>query len=241
VTTLSEALFTRAARTGGGAWQRWEMAAIASARAPRHDAPRPEPALEPRPAIDAAELARLREQARAEAAAQGHAQGLAAGHAEGHAAGLAAGRAEIEAQAAHWLALARSLPLALKRADAAIAADVVALALDVARQVIGQAYETQPALLLPLVRELLRQEPALQGEPRLLLHPQDAELVAGALGPELAAAGWQLRADAAIARGGCLVRAGDGTHDATLPTRWARVSAAMLAAAEAPPAAAPAR
>lgn len=220
----------RSAPARSGAWQRWEMAAIAPTRAPRPEAVRLEPAAAPRPVMDPAELARLRDEARAEGEAQGRAQGQAAGHAEGYAAGIAAGRADMEAQAARWLALTRSLPLALQRADAAIAADVTALALDVARQVIGQAYDAQPQWLLPLVRELLRQEPALQGEPRLLLHPHDTELVAGALGPELAAAGWQLRGDASIARGGCLVQARNGTHDATLPTRWARVSAAAAAA-----------
>ncbi len=192
--------------------------------------PRESPPAAPVP--DPAELERLRLQARDAGWAQGHREGLAHGHAKGHAAGLAAGQAVVQAQAERLRQLAEALPDALRRVEAELARSLVALALDVARQVVHHTLESEPHWVLRLVQELLRQQPTLKGEPRLLLHPDDLALVAGSLGGELQAAGWQLRADDSIARGGCLVQADTGTLDATLETRCARVSAALAATLE---------
>lgn len=212
------------------AWQRWEMASIARPAPARPAAPAAPP--RPRePALDPAELQRLREQARDAGLAEGRTAGLAQGHDQGYAAGFAAGKAAVEEQAAQLLAAAASLPPALRGAEEDLAEAVVALALDLARQVVHRSLEAQPRLLVPVVQDLLRREPALQGEPRLLLHPLDAELVAEVLGTELQAAGWQLLPDETVTRGGCLVKAGSGAHDATLETRWERVSAALAAGA----------
>lgn len=216
---------TRRPAPAASAWQRWEMHSIAKpmpARAAAAAPPRPR-----EPAVDPAELERLRQQARDAGMVEGRKAGLAQGHDQGYAAGLAAGKAAMEQQAAQLLATAASLPAALRRAEEDLAEAVVALALDLARQVIHRSLDARPELLVPVVQDLLRREPALQGEPRLLLHPLDAELVAGVLGAELRAAGWQVLPDDTITRGGCLVRAGSGAHDATLETRWARVSAAL--------------
>lgn len=216
---------TRRPAPAASAWQRWEMGSVARpapARAAPVAPPRPRD-----PAVDPAELERLRQQARDAGMAEGRKAGLAQGHDQGYAAGLAAGKAAMEQQAAQLLATAASLPAALRRAEEDLAEAVVALALDLARQVIHRSLDARPELLVPVVQDLLRREPALQGEPRLLLHPLDAELVAGVLGAELRAAGWQVLPDDTVTRGGCLVRAGSGAHDATLETRWTRVSAAL--------------
>lgn len=201
-------------------------AAVATGPAPAQPVLQPRPA-PPKPKPDPAELDRLREAARTAGLAQGREQGFAEGHAQGHAAGLAAGEAELREQAAQLQALAGALPGALQAAHDEVAQAVVALALDIARQVVHRSLETKPELLLPLVRELLHREPALQGDPRLLLHPLDAELVNRQLGSELDAAGWQVRPDDTVSRGGCLVQASSGTCDASLETRWARVQAAL--------------
>jgi len=199
------------------AWQRWEMRSLTAARSGGA----------PRPAIDPAELRRLREQAREAGAAEGRREGLAQGHAEGYAAGLAAGQGAVQEQAARLGALAQALPQALHRVEGELAMTLVALALDVARQVVHRTLEAEPQWIVPLVQDLLHAEPALQGDPRLLLHPDDMALVTAALGAQLQDAGWQLRADDAISRGGCTVQAASGSQDATLETRWQRVIAPL--------------
>ena len=92
---------------------------------------------------------------------------------------------------------------------------------------VRQALPVEPQPILALVRELLHAEPALNGTPRLLLHADDAVLVQQYLADDLQVAGWRIRTDLTITRGGCRVHAASGSLDATLETRWERVAAAL--------------
>ena len=209
------------------AWQRWEMNSFNQAPLSAPDeTPAPEPVFEPfEPVllIDEVELARLRLEARTTGESDGYALGYARGQTEGH----AAGRAGVETQAEQLRALAQALPAALRLMQASVADDLLALAMDIARQVLGQALTAEPQALLPLVHELLQAEPALTGAPQLLLHPDDAALVKEHLADELKNAGWRIRADTHITRGGCRVTASSGERDASLETRWERVTATL--------------
>jgi len=221
------------------AWQRWEMGTLDAAD-PQSAAPR-KPGNDMPPAssapvtsnalVQAAEMARLRREARAageaEGRREGHAQGLIEGRAHGQAEGLAAGLAAASAHAEQLLALASTLPAALRRAENELADAILTLALDVARQVVHRTLRAEPEWVLPLVQDLLHAEPALQGEPRLLLHPDDVALVKNSLGNELERAGWQVRADDSLARGGCRVQSSSGEMDASMETRWKSVTAAL--------------
>jgi flagellar assembly protein FliH len=230
------------------AWERWEMGTLDGRPASRKAAggasgtgaernglaglagrtgePLAPPA-PPAPKIDLAELARIRKDARAAAEAEGRAAGLAEGRKQGHTEGLATGLAAATAHAERLRALTRSFPDALRRAEGELAETVLSLALDVARQVVHRTLVAQPEWVLPLVRDLLNTEPALRGEPRLLLHPEDVALVKNSLGREIEDAGWQVRADDSLARGGCRVQSANGELDGTLPTRWKRVTSAL--------------
>ncbi len=210
------------------AWQRWEMGTLAEDAAPPHEieaanAQRIDPAALARDA----ELERLRLEARAAGEAEGRREGWTQGHAEGHTAGLASGLAAASAHAEQLRALAATLPDALRRAESELADAILTLALDVARQVVHRTLRAEPEWVLPLVQDLLHAEPALQGEPRLLLHPDDVALVKNSLGNELQIAGWQVRADDTLARGGCRVQSASGEMDASLETRWKSVTAAL--------------
>jgi flagellar assembly protein FliH len=220
------------------AWKRWEMSSFATEQTiPRRlEAAAPEPVPQPpAPAapISEAELDGLRLQAQMSGEKSGYQQGYLRGQAEGHAAAVAA----VHEQARQLRELALSLPAALRMAEGTVADDLLALALDLARQVLGQALTLDPQAMLAVVRELLHTEPALVGTPQLLLHPDDAGLVAAHLSEDLQAAGWRIRCDTGITRGGCRVTASSGEHDATLETRWDRVAATL--ARNAPPPAIP--
>jgi flagellar assembly protein FliH len=217
------------------AWQRWEMTSIAEELIPKpcEEKASPDTALKPlEPAllIDEAELARLRLEAQQAGEVEGRQQGFAQGHSEGYAAGLTLAREQ--AQSLRTLMLA--LPAALCAAEREVADDLLALALDIAHQVVRQALPSEPQPILTLVRELLHMEPALNGTPRLLLHADDAVLVQQHLGDDLQSAGWRIRTDLSITRGGCRVHAASGALDATMETRWERVSAAFGRSAVAP-------
>jgi len=211
------------------AWQRWEMGTLESEDAARDN--NVHALVVPRVDAEALardnELSRLRLEARNQGRAEGHREGLAKGRAEGHAEGLAAGLAAASAHAEQLRALAATLPAALRRAESELADAILTLALDVARQVVHRTLRAEPDWVLPLVQDLLHAEPALQGEPRLLLHPEDLALVKNSLGNELQIAGWQVRADDSLARGGCRVQSASGEMDASLETRWKSVTAAL--------------
>ncbi len=179
--------------------------------------------LQPSLLMDEAELTRLRQLAQA----AGHAEGLREGRALGEQQGREAGFNEVREAAAHWAALTHSLPRALAHADAAMAEQLVSLAMSLAQQVLGQSLALQPEAVLAAVRELLSTEPALTGHPQLWLHPDDALLVKEHLGEDLQANGWRVRSDAHMERGGCRVQAASGEVDATLPTRWARLASLL--------------
>jgi flagellar assembly protein FliH len=230
----SSAGFT-SARPRLSAWQRWEMGSLETdARTVQTPAPKPAaPRRDPAALAREAELQRLRQEARATGEAEGRREGWTQGHAEGHAEGLAAGLAGASAHAEQLRALAASLPAALRSAESELSEAILALALDVARQVVHRTLRVEPEWVLALVQDLLHAEPALQGEPRLLLHPDDVALVKNSLGGELQAAGWQLRADDTLARGSCRVRSARGEMDATLETRWKRVVGAFSPHADA--------
>lgn len=219
------------------AWQRWEMQSLGAPRqrpgAALRDAGKPAapPRTPPGPTLEDKLLARLRIDARAMGEAEGRRQGWTQGHAEGLEAGRTEGRAEglalASAHAEQLRALAQSLPAALASAERELSDSLVALALDVARQVIHHSLEVDPAWIVPLVQQLMNAKPALQGEPRLLLHLDDVALVRSSLGNELQEAGWQVRADDGISRGGCRVQTTGSEVDATLETRWDRVTTGL--------------
>jgi len=209
------------------AWERWEMTAIEEESDPLPPEPKPAPVvapLKPEVLINDVELAQLRLQALQAGEAEGFRQGYALGHAQGRDKALA----EVHAEAVQLRALALALPQALRGAEQDIAAGLLALALDIARQVLGQALALNTDAILPVVRELLQAEPALSGAPQLVLHPDDAALVREHLAEDLQAAGWRIRTDAACQRGGCRVLAASGEQDASLPSRWERVTAALV-------------
>lgn len=214
-------------RGRGDSWQRWQMVSLDPRdRLKALEAQLPvEPP--PPPPIDFEALDAMREGARKEGYAQGYTQGQTQGYGDGHREGYARGLEAARNEATQLQALATNFRSALGGVDDQVARALVSLALDVARQLVRTALANDPAVLLPAVRELLTSEPALCGSPSLLLHPDDVALVETHLHGELAAAGWTVRADPSVARGGCIASAASGERDATLPTRWTRVVKAL--------------
>ncbi len=208
------------------AYQRWEMASF-DPKPP----PPPEDDSEAVAAALALELQRVRDAAHAEGMASGHVQGQAlgyqAGQEAGYAAGLEAGRAEMRAEAERFAAFASAFDEALRSARDMLADDLAQLALDLAQQVVRQHVQLDPGTVLAAAREALAAEPALSGAPQLIVGPADLPVVEAYLQEELDARGWTVRVDPSVERGGCRAQAASGEIDATLPTRWERVAAAL--------------
>jgi flagellar assembly protein FliH len=196
------------------AYQRWEMNSFGDER-PSVVAKRPQaPAL---PTQDV--IAGIEEEARL--------IGYEAGHAAGYADGLAIGRAAAAAELEQLQSLALTFSGALAAADEAIAADVLELALHLARGMLRCALEVKPELIIPLVREAIGYLPVLQQPALLQLNPADAAIIRAAMGEELDKGGWRLVEDAQIGRGGCKIDTASNQIDAQAASRWARLTAAL--------------
>ena len=154
-----------------------------------------------------AELARLREAARA----------------EGYAEGLAAGRVEGEQACGRMKQLAESFSTTLDNLDFRLADMVLELALDVARQVVAGELAARPERILDVVNLALKQMAETSREARLLLNPDDAALVRPHLDQVLDKNRLRIVEDVRIVRGGCLIETSQGDLDGTLPARWRQV------------------
>ena len=199
------------------AYQRWEMNSFGDER-PSVVAKRPKPP----PPIDLPSeetVAAIREEARL--------IGYEEGHGAGYADGLAIGRAEAAKELEHLEAIALEFSAAVAAADETIAADVLDLALHLARGMLRNALAVKPELVIPIVREAVGYLPVLQQPALLMLNPLDAELVRAAIGDELDKGGWRLVDDAQVARGGCKVDTASNQIDATAATRWQRLTGAL--------------
>jgi len=159
-----------------------------------------------------------------------------------HAQGLAEGRAQAEQEwrqrlddyaagqgrdAARRLAqVAQAFEESLGGLQQSTAEELLALACDIARQVVRQELHADPRALLPVVREALAALAPDSG-PTVRLHPDDWGRLETALREEFGAARVQWQPDPAIAPGGCSVECAGAVVDGTLETRWRRAIAAL--------------
>jgi flagellar assembly protein FliH len=200
---MSDEAFIPAERLS--AIRRWEIGAITppagpAAAPPGAEAPSPAAAL-------AAERAAARER--------------------GYHDGRAEGTAEVRTHAEVLRLVAAAASVEVRALEAQLAADVLDLALAVAKQVLRAELRVRRDAILPVVREAFAQLPHGGGASQLVLHPEDAATVLAELGDELEALGVALSEDTRTERGGCRLLTGGAEVDATLRTRWRRVVAAL--------------
>lgn len=163
---------------------------------------------------------------------QGHQLGYAAGHTAGaedgrkagFQQGLEQGLAEAKQQQAPVHArmqqLVSEFQYTLDALDSVIASRLMQMALEAARQVIGESKGIDNSALIKQIQTLLQQEPLFSGKPQLRVHPDDLQRVEEMLGATLSLHGWRLRGDPSLHQGGCKVSADEGDLDASVATRW---------------------
>jgi flagellar assembly protein FliH len=142
---------------------------------------------------------------------------------QGFDAGIEQGRKEMEQETKRLRQLAESLGGALDALDFRLADEVLSLALDVAKQVVAGELAARPERILDVVKLALRQMAETTREARLLLNPEDAQLVRPILNEMLDKSRLRIVEDMRIVRGGCLIETPQGDLDATLQARWRQV------------------
>lgn len=204
------------------AWERWEMASFdppKPAVAPEPEAPPPPPPAPPpaqeeppEPAVKlptAEEVEQIYQQARD----------------EGYRVGFNEGQQTALAEAQKLATLVQKLDEAITGMEGEVAEELLALSLEVSRQVVREAVRLQPEAILAVVKEALLQLPHQHA--MVYLQPDDAALVRIHLGEQLAHAGHRIQDDPVLARGDCRIEAGNTRADATLESRWQRVVAGL--------------
>ncbi len=186
--------------SGLTAWERWELASFDQPATPGTD----EVAAKKTEAA-AGEADRIRDQARS----------------DGYTAGYAAGRAAAQEEATRLGRVADELERSFAEFQQQVADELLALALEVARQVVRHEISAHPETILDVVREALAQLPHQHA--LIYLSAGDMALVRTHMGEVLTHGGHRLHEDPQLKPGDCMIETGGSQVDAALATRWRRV------------------
>ncbi len=120
-----------------------------------------------------------------------------------------------------------SLQAQFAEMEQALADQIAALALSLARQVVRSEIAQRPEAVVAVAQEALGGLLMSARHVTLHLHPDDEALVALGCADLIGAREVRLVSDAAIERGGCRLESDIGITDAQVATRWQRACAAM--------------
>lgn len=204
---------------GQTAWERWELASFDTETSVTVGGVTVLSANGETPALplDRAAIERICEEAHAD----GYQAGYQSGFQIGKRTGYAEGQSAAQAEAARIGQAADNLDQALREFDQQVADELIALAVEIARQVVRREITARPDAILAIVGEALAQLPHQHAA--IHLNPADASLVRSCLGDALAHAGHRILEEPAMKPGDCLLESGGSQIDATTATRWRRV------------------
>ena len=180
---------------------------------------------------------------------EGWLRGLADGKEEGYAEGMRAGAKTAETalavEAQRLAAIVARLEAPISALEGPVEEAVAALALEVARCVIGSETSRSREYLVQLIREAVAKVPIEMGTLKVVLNPADLEIIR-ALAPTIENGNVFLVEDNSVTLGDCLVvtdsqsapikdmrwrpRSGEGMSqvDLSLATRWRAVMLALF-------------
>jgi flagellar assembly protein FliH len=182
--------------------KRWEPGSLGGARS----APQPEPdPASSRAATDARQRA----------------------HEDGFRAGFESGSLAVNALTAQLSQLLESARKSMNETEQGVAASLLDLSLDIARQIVRTDLRVRREHMLQVIREAMDCLPQSTPNPKLFLHPNDVDLVKAHIGDEISVGAWRVVEDHRIEPGGCRISSPNCEVDATLATRWKRVVAGL--------------
>lgn len=164
-----------------------------------------------------------------------HKAGYEAGFTEGHAHAMLEVQRQInefkESQgqelARRFAGLFEVAALQMEQVEQMAAQGVLALAVELARQVIRHEVSVNPNVVLPVVREALGVLFEDARSARVRLNPEDVDVVQAILEKEFTNLSVSLIPDTLVAKGGCLLESAGTVVDGTLEKRWSRAIASL--------------
>ncbi|MES9968827.1 MAG: flagellar assembly protein FliH [Candidatus Thiodiazotropha sp.] len=171
------------------------------------------------------------EQIQKQAYEEGFEKGKQEGFEFGHKEGLAQAQRDLQHYTTHLDKLLAYFEQPLRDLDDQVEKELLSLVIAIVKQLLRREVKSDPNLIVGVVREALSVLPVSSNNVRLLLHPEDAELIREvyALGDN--EVGWSLIEDPVINRGGCKVVTDTSQIDGTLESRLTALIAPLLAGA----------
>lgn len=205
--------------SGLTAWERWELASFDAGSAVATNTPsvHADHAEATQVPFDRADIERLC----AEAQKEGYQAGYDSGYQIGKRTGYDEGKSAAKAEATRIGKAANGLDQALREFDQQVADELLALAVEIARQVVRKEISSRPEVILEVINEALAYLPHQHAA--IHLNPEDASLVRSYLGDALTHAGHRILEEPTLKHGDCLLEAGGSQIDASTGTRWRRV------------------
>jgi len=177
----------------------------------------------------AAALEQLQQAAYTEGYEKGQKEGFEFGHKEG----LAKAKQELQRYTNQLEQLLGTFEKPLRDLDNQVERELLSLVISIVRQLVRREVKSDPQLIIGVVREALSILPVSSRNVRLMVHPEDAELIREIYALSEIEVGWTLVEDPVINRGGCKVVTDTSQIDATLESRLASLIAPLLAGARA--------
>jgi flagellar assembly protein FliH len=174
--------------------------------------------------MTAEQLEQIQKQAYDEGFEQGKREGFEYGHKEA----LGEGREIMQGRIERMDALMAALDEPLKQLDDDVENELIDLVIAMVRQLVRREVKTDPGQIVGVVREALNILPVSARNVRLVLHPEDADLIRNIYGLSEAELGWSIMEDPVIERGGCKVLTDISQVDATLESRLTALIAPLL-------------
>jgi flagellar assembly protein FliH len=162
---------------------------------------------------------------------EGYEQGRREGFKFGHKEGLLQSKHDLEHFKIELDRLLKAFEHPLRDLDNQIERELLSLVIAIVRQLVRREIKSDPNLIIGVVREALSILPVNSRNVRLLVHPEDAELIREIYALGETEVGWSLVEDPVINRGGCKVVTETSQIDATLESRLASLIAPLLAGA----------
>lgn len=180
----------------------------------------------PQRGVTAADLEALQKAAYEE----GYEQGREAGQRYGHQEALEEGRKAVAERLAVLDGLLHGLQRPFERLDDEVEQQLVTLVISMVRQLVRREVKMDPGQIIGVVREALAALPVAARNVRVILHPEDAELVREVYKLGESDQQWNIVEDPTLQRGGCRVTTDNSQVDATLESRIGALVAPLLAA-----------
>lgn len=147
---------------------------------------------------------------------------------KGYLEGLQAGKDTVDAAVAQLSNMMNSLATPFEKLDDRVVEELGELAALIARQIVRRELKTETGQIVSLVREAVSNLPIASSNIRVLLHPDDAEIVRQALSLSEHEQRWELVEDPVISRGGCKVVTENARIDVTVESQLNAVIANLL-------------